>query len=235
MPFKNYRGTSSEKSRVRDNKIEEVRKWRTSSWSWQSYYSGQWDHLHRSAQGHPGRRRITSVCDRTHLFVMSATCPMRNMCVWDCHSHCLWHSIILVVIDGSIHTKLLHSVCFHSCASQHKRVFVEILFAISHPGFSLRLSLLSFILVTRCQHRSMAHSPPHPSSSCSALDTVFPRTWPMTTSTRRTPVYCLAATDASFDKSRQIREAAMRAHAEVSISDRIEDLFRARPWTQTVL
>ena len=34
MPFKNYRGTSSEKSKVRDNKIEEVRKWRTSSWSW---------------------------------------------------------------------------------------------------------------------------------------------------------------------------------------------------------
>ena len=57
----------------------------------------------------------------------------------------------------------------------------------------------------------------------------------MTTSTRRTPVYCLAATDASFDKSRQIREAAMRAHAEVSISDRTEDVFCARPWTQTVL
>ena len=39
----------------------------------------------------------------------------------------------------------------------------------------------------------------------------------------------------SFGKSRQIREAAMRAHTEVSVSDRIEDLFCARPWTQTVL
>ena len=27
----------------------------------------------------------------------------------------------------------------------------------------------------------------------------------------------------------------MRAHTEVSVSDRIEDLFYARPWTQTVL
>ena len=57
----------------------------------------------------------------------------------------------------------------------------------------------------------------------------------MTTSTRRTPVHYLAATDASFCKSRQIRDSAMRAHAEVSISDRIEDVFGALPWTQTVL
>ena len=48
------------------------------------------------------------------------------------------------------------------------------------------------------------------------------------------PVYDLAATDASFE-SRQIREAAMKAHAEVSIRDRIEDSVRARPRTQTVL
>ena len=37
------------------------------------------------------------------------------------------------------------------------------------------------------------------------------------------PVYDLAATDAGFEESRQIREAAMKAHAEVSIRDRIED------------
>ena len=49
------------------------------------------------------------------------------------------------------------------------------------------------------------------------------------------PVYDLAATDASFEESRQIREAAMKAHAEVSIRDRIEDSVRARPRTQTVL
>ena len=49
------------------------------------------------------------------------------------------------------------------------------------------------------------------------------------------PVYDLAATDASFEESRQIREAAMKAHAEVSIRDRIEDPVRARPRTQTVL
>ena len=41
------------------------------------------------------------------------------------------------------------------------------------------------------------------------------------------PVYDLAATDASFEESCQIREAAMKAHAEVSIRDRIEDSVRA--------
>ena len=49
------------------------------------------------------------------------------------------------------------------------------------------------------------------------------------------PVYGLAATDASFEESRQIREAARKAHAEVSVRDRIEDCVRARPRTQTVL
>ena len=49
------------------------------------------------------------------------------------------------------------------------------------------------------------------------------------------PIYDLAATDASFEESRQIRDAAMKAHAEVSIRDRIEDSVRARPRTQTVL
>ena len=45
------------------------------------------------------------------------------------------------------------------------------------------------------------------------------------------PVYDLAAADASFEESRQIREAAMKAHAR----DRIKDSVRARPRTQTVL
>ena len=49
------------------------------------------------------------------------------------------------------------------------------------------------------------------------------------------PIYDLAASDASFEESRQIREAAMKAHAEVSIRDRIKDSVRARPRTQTVL
>ena len=49
------------------------------------------------------------------------------------------------------------------------------------------------------------------------------------------PIYDLAATDASFEESRQIREAAMKAHAEVSIRDGIEDSVRARSRTQTVL
>ena len=49
------------------------------------------------------------------------------------------------------------------------------------------------------------------------------------------PIYDLAATDASFEESRQIREAGMKAHAELSIRDRIEDSVRARPRTQTVL
>ena len=49
------------------------------------------------------------------------------------------------------------------------------------------------------------------------------------------PIYDLAATDASFEESRQIREAAMKAHAEVSIRDRIEDSVRARPRSRTVL
>ena len=49
------------------------------------------------------------------------------------------------------------------------------------------------------------------------------------------PIYDLAATDAGFEESRQIREAAMKAHAEVSIRDRIEGAVRARPRTQTVL
>ena len=49
------------------------------------------------------------------------------------------------------------------------------------------------------------------------------------------PIYDFAATDTSFEESRQIREAAMKAHGEVSIRDRIEDAVRARPRTQTVL
>ena len=49
------------------------------------------------------------------------------------------------------------------------------------------------------------------------------------------PIYDLAASDASFEESRQIREAAMKAHAEVSIRDRIKDSVRARPRTQTIL
>ena len=49
------------------------------------------------------------------------------------------------------------------------------------------------------------------------------------------PIYDLAETDASFEESRQIREAAMKAYAEVSIRDRIEDSVHARPRTQTVL
>ena len=49
------------------------------------------------------------------------------------------------------------------------------------------------------------------------------------------PIYDLAATDTSFEESRQIREAAMKAHVEVSIRDRIEGAVRARPRTQTVL
>ena len=48
-------------------------------------------------------------------------------------------------------------------------------------------------------------------------------------------VYNLAATDASCEESRQFREAAIKANAEVSIRDRIEDSVRARPRTQTVL
>ena len=56
----------------------------------------------------------------------------------------------------------------------------------------------------------------------------------MTTSTRLT-ICDLAATDASFEESRQNREAAMNAHAEVSIRDRIGDSVRARPRTQTIL
>ena len=49
------------------------------------------------------------------------------------------------------------------------------------------------------------------------------------------PIYDLAATDTSFEESRQIREAAMKAHAEVSIRDRIENAVRACPRTHTVL
>ena len=49
------------------------------------------------------------------------------------------------------------------------------------------------------------------------------------------PIYDLAPTDTSFEESRQIREAAMKAHAEVSIRVRIEGAVRARPRTQTVL
>ena len=48
------------------------------------------------------------------------------------------------------------------------------------------------------------------------------------------PVYDLAAADASFEESRQIREAVMKVHAKVSVRDRIEDSVRARPRTQTV-
>ena len=36
-------------------------------------------------------------CDWRHLFALPATCPMSNMCMWDCHSHCFQPSVILVV------------------------------------------------------------------------------------------------------------------------------------------
>ena len=45
----------------------------------------------------------------------------------------------------------------------------------------------------------------------------------------------LAATDASCEESRQIRDAAMKAHAEVSTRDCIDDSVRARPRAQTVV
>jgi transposase InsO family protein len=48
-------------------------------------------------------------------------------------------------------------------------------------------------------------------------------------------IYDLAATDASFEESRRIREAALKAHAEVSIRGRVEDAVRARPRVQTPL
>ena len=47
------------------------------------------------------------------------------------------------------------------------------------------------------------------------------------------PIYDLAATDASFEESRQIREAAMKAHAVVSTRDRIEDSVRAELMTSS--
>ena len=47
------------------------------------------------------------------------------------------------------------------------------------------------------------------------------------------PIHDPSATDTSFEESRQIREATMKAHAEVSIRDRIEGW--GRPRTQTVL
>ena len=32
--------------------------------------------------------KTTTNCDWRHLFALPATCPMSNMCMWDCHSHC---------------------------------------------------------------------------------------------------------------------------------------------------
>ena len=49
------------------------------------------------------------------------------------------------------------------------------------------------------------------------------------------PIYDLAATDTSFEEARKMREAALKAHAEVSIRDRNEDSVRARSRTPTVL
>ena len=46
-------------------------------------------------------------------------------------------------------------------------------------------------------------------------------------------VYDLAASDASFEESRRIREAAMKAFAELAIRERVEDSVRARPRTVT--
>ena len=84
--------------------------------------------------------KITSVCDRVHHFVISSTCLMRNM--WDCHSHCLQHFILFVTV-GSSKT---------SCCT----VVVSIYVRRDGKGFSLRLSLLSFILLTCCRYRSTA-------------------------------------------------------------------------------
>ena len=41
-------------------------------------------------------------------------------------------------------------------------------------------------------------------------------------------IYDLAATDNDFELSRQIREASIKAHAEVSIRERIEHAVRGR-------
>ena len=112
--------------------------------------------------------------------------------------------------------------CFHSCASQHKRVFVETLLVDIHPGDSLSAPIHGTFTTTPLQ---LVFGIGHRLPADLTNDDVY----------ASDPVYNLAATDASSDKSRQIREAAMRAHAEVSISDRIEDMFCGRPRTQTVL
>ena len=41
-------------------------------------------------------------------------------------------------------------------------------------------------------------------------------------------IHDLSASDASVEESREIRLAAMKAHAEVSIKDRIDEAVRAR-------
>ena len=50
-----------------------------------------------------------------------------------------------------------HSVCFPSCASQFKRVFVEILFVVCHPGVFVETLLVVHSSLTTYQHRSTAH------------------------------------------------------------------------------
>ena len=82
---------------------------------------------------------------------------MSNMCMWDCHSHCLsaFHqSCCELLAQGSSDKCCTVFVPIHMRRNT-KRVCVEILFLVTHPGFSF--SLLSLILLTTCQHRSTAH------------------------------------------------------------------------------
>ncbi len=51
-------------------------------------------------------------CEWRHPFAFPATCPMSNTCIWDCHSHCLLHSIILVV-NWWLKWLMLHIASIH--------------------------------------------------------------------------------------------------------------------------
>ena len=112
----------------------------------------------------------------------------------------------------------------------HKRIF-EWMHTPSGPGALLRLAMECNAAKNRLSNRS----------GCSFLHRVLgighrlPAEMTSDDVYAPDPINDLAATDASFEESCQIREAATTAHAEVSIRDRIEDSVRARPRTQTVL
>ena len=72
--------------------------------------------------------KMTSVCDRVHLFVIAV----------DCHGHCLWRFILFVTLWLKL--VVAHCVIPSMCVVR-KKVFVETLLFVTHHADMLSVSI----------------------------------------------------------------------------------------------